>query len=408
MAHNIDKIREARWVVMQKAPYFASALYKLKIIKTPVVPTMGIRDDLTLLYNDEFVEDLSLTQTATALVHEIMHVLSAYFERARAYGIKTHDDSKIWNVAGDCVINPIIAEAHWDLVKGALFPKTFNLPEKGTTEEYYDMLNERRDEILPLLSDKIMPCISLSGSCASGVRSPCEEGFEENSLVSSEFARDLLRRSMAQDMKAYAAKHPGSLPSDLQRIVDDLLEPPRVPWRTLFASSMRSAIFAPGAVDYSRQRPSRRQMVTPDVLRMGMVRPVPNLVLLLDSSGSMGGPEFVEILSEVGGIIHALGITTPLKIISVDAEVHGGVQQVWKPSQINIIGGGGTDMGEGLRYAAKINPRPDIAIVATDGWTPWPDRNPVPGSRVIVLLVGEDSADESTAPSWARAIKVDD
>jgi hypothetical protein len=65
-------------------------------------------------------------------------------------------------------------------------------------------------------------------------------------------------------------------------------------------------------------------------------------------------------------------------------------------------GGGGTDMGAGITAAYALRPRPAIAVVLTDGYTPWPDRAPK-GMRVVVALLGDSSPE---APAWARAVRV--
>ena len=43
---------------------------------------------------------------------------------------------------------------------------------------------------------------------------------------------------------------------------------------------------------------------------------------------------------------------------------------------VELLGGGGTDMGAGLAKAAELRPRPDLIIVLTDGYTPWPSAPP--------------------------------
>ena len=68
---------------------------------------------------------------------------------------------------------------------------------------------------------------------------------------------------------------------------------------------------------------------------------------------------------------------------------------------LELVGGGGTDMGAGLAAAARLRPRPQLVVVLTDGYTPWPARKPS-GIAVVIGLIGESDA----APSWARAVRI--
>ena len=80
-----------------------------------------------------------------------------------------------------------------------------------------------------------------------------------------------------------------------------------------------------------------------------------------------------------------------MRVLSCDAQVHA-VKRVSRASQIELLGGGGTDMGEGIAQALSLKPRPSVIVVLTDGFTPWPAGAPR-GAKVIVgLLEGRPGA----------------
>jgi hypothetical protein len=58
-------------------------------------------------------------------------------------------------------------------------------------------------------------------------------------------------------------------------------------------------------------------------------------------------------------------------------------------------------MGAGLAAAAELRPRPDVIVVLTDGYTPWPARPPA-GTRVVVGLLDPGGS----VPSWAPHVLV--
>jgi predicted metal-dependent peptidase len=69
---------------------------------------------------------------------------------------------------------------------------------------------------------------------------------------------------------------------------------------------------------------------------------------------------------------------------------------------VEIGGGGGTDMGVGIVAAQALKPRPDVVIVLTDGHTPWPSIEP--RVAVIAVLIGRLVTDLPPTPSWAQRI----
>jgi predicted metal-dependent peptidase len=113
----------------------------------------------------------------------------------------------------------------------------------------------------------------------------------------------------------------------------------------------------------------------------------------------MSDAQVSQALAEVGGVLKSVG-QVGIRVLAVDAAVHT-CQRVFRPEQVSLVGGGGTDMMVGLEAAARLKPRPEIVIVITDGETLWGDRPPPGVRQVIVCLVGD-----GTAPDWAKGVKV--
>jgi predicted metal-dependent peptidase len=105
-----------------------------------------------------------------------------------------------------------------------------------------------------------------------------------------------------------------------------------------------------------------------------------------------------QALAEISGILKSLGQREGVHVLACDAEVQA-CRQVFRPEQVQLAGGGGTDMGTGLEAAARLRPAPQVCIVITDGHTPWPDTAPR-GMKVIVALTGEGET-----PEWAKTIR---
>ncbi len=185
------------------------------------------------------------------------------------------------------------------------------------------------------------------------------------------------------------------------RWAEQILEPAG-DWRKALAAELRRAVSdAAGAVDYSYRRPSRRASVAGSVVLPALRRPVPQIAVVCDTSGSMSEDLLAAALAEVDGLLRAVGVTRQLRVLACDTAV-GPARRVSSARQVELVGGGGTDMGAGSEAAGQLRPRPSITVVLTDGFTPWPDEPPR-GMRVVVGLLGDDAPD---APDWARAIRV--
>ena len=133
-----------------------------------------------------------------------------------------------------------------------------------------------------------------------------------------------------------------------------------------------------------------------------MRRPVVTVAVVLDTSGSMAPTQITAALAEVRGVVRAAGVDSRgLAVLTCDAEV-GAVSRVRRVEDVTMIGGGGTDMRVGIATAENLTPRPDVIVVLTDGYTPWPER--ATRARLIVGLVGVTNT--GTTPTWAQTVTI--
>ncbi len=247
------------------------------------------------------------------------------------------------------------------------------------------------------------PAKGWCGSCAHGHQEPWEEGPPGTSGTPGvgRAEAEVLRRQVAEEIRRHAAQGRGTVPGHWRRWAEEKLRP-KVDWRRVLASAVRAALAdVTGAVDYSYRRPSRRQSAVPDVVLPSMRYPTPEVAIVVDTSGSVGDEELCQALAEVARVIRASGAKYGVHVLAVDSAVRT-CRRVFRPEQVQLAGGGGTDMGVGIEAAAKLHPRPHVIVVLTDGQTPWPDRPPR-DTRVVVGLFGDRAW---TTPSWARAVKI--
>jgi predicted metal-dependent peptidase len=128
---------------------------------------------------------------------------------------------------------------------------------------------------------------------------------------------------------------------------------------------------------------------------------VPELAVVCDTSGSMSDELLAMALAEVEGLLRALGMARQLRVLACDAAA-GPARRVSSARQVELTGGGGTNMGAGIAASYALRPRPAVTVVLTDGYTPWPELPPK-GMRVVAGLLGQDAPE---APGWARSVRV--
>jgi predicted metal-dependent peptidase len=384
----------ARLVAVEYAPYLAHALFASRPVTAEGLGTFAVDRAWRLYLDPEPLKGWGPAVAGGVLVHEVSHLVRAHAERADALG-PDHDHQR-WNVAADGAINDDLIAAGVPLPAGVVTPAGLGLEDGGIEEAYYAQLANKSD--LNLESEV---------GCGSGAGEP---------TAAWEFSQDdprapglgpadasMTRRRVAEAVREFAARRGrGTLPAGWQRWAEATLAGPTVPWRRVLASAVRRAIaHAAGCCDYAYCRPGRRRI--PLIVTPAMRRPKVTVAVVVDTSGSMGQPELDAAMAEIKGVIAAAGIgASGLLVLACDAAV-GASTRVRRVQDVQLSGGGGTDMRVGIAAAEASHPRPDVVVVLTDSLTPWPERPT--RSRLVVAIVGDERTVQS-APDWATTVLV--
>jgi predicted metal-dependent peptidase len=121
----------------------------------------------------------------------------------------------------------------------------------------------------------------------------------------------------------------------------------------------------------------------------------------------MSGADLAVAVRESLGILQAVG--AQVTFLSCDTKVSA-VREVHtaKAMMATLQGGGGTSFLPIFAAISKVRPRPEILIVATDGWGPAP-KLPLHGVHTIWLLIGKNSRQPMfPAQPWGAMVQVDD
>jgi predicted metal-dependent peptidase len=137
--------------------------------------------------------------------------------------------------------------------------------------------------------------------------------------------------------------------------------PSRIDSRRVLAAEVHSAVAAvAGKVDYSYRRPSRRAHLNRKVVLPTLRRPIPDVAIVCDASGSMHERLLARALAEIEAVLTRAGLRqSEVRVLAVDTDVHAIRRvSVSRAAQVQLAGGGGTDMGSGIEGAAGLRPRP--------------------------------------------------
>ena len=409
MATAAEVIGTARLIVRAQAPYFRAALLALILVEVPGLGTIGVTKNGVLMVDNEFVVKQTPKQMAGGLVHELLHLLNKHAERC---GTRDHEQ---FNIAGDLSINTIVIEMGFELPAGALFPKAYGFPDGRTADEYYSLLEQKKDEQKkqggkrgngePQQGAGAQPGIG-SGKCSScsGHAHEAEAGEHAAEIADGRTEAQMARmeRQVAEDVKE-TIKNRGNVPGALARWAAVMTAPPQVPWQQKLARIIRASVsYRAGAVVNRYDGPSRRQAGLgygsgiPVLPRLR--QPVPHVAILTDTSGSMTEQDMSTGLREANGVLKAVGADVTFMVC--DSKVHG-VKKCGSVADMAkmLKGGGGSDFRPAFAELARQRPRPEIVIAVTDGYIQVPSACPI-GTNVIWLLIGG----EKSPCAWGESI----
>ena len=346
--------------------------------------------------NPEYIRKCAEDDTLVGeILHELLHPTQRSWTRCKAI----QGEHRRWNAAHDAEIDQqveIMSNFKGErpkLVSERVKPETLGGKPGMVAEELYRLSQEKHPT-------KTIKCHCSGGSGVTGVKAEWESspGGKGKELPQglSEAESTLVLAAMAQDVLKHAEKRGrGSVPSGILRWAEEFGDAPPIDWRSMVQAKIRYAIDSKRGASPSYARPTRRSsggLVLP-VHRM----PVPRVTIVGDTSGSMREEDIGGILAVVYDACETLG---KVSVVSCDAAATEPVEiRHLEELKEHLLGGGGTDMVEGIRMAESNSP--DAIVVVTDGDTPWPDEEPsVP---VTVVLTRRPYGEP---PTWAEVVMV--
>ena len=374
-----DKMVKARIRLILRHPFFGQLALRLKLIPADPkqLPTCAT-DGRNIYYNPGFIMEKlgpnggteAIQETAFVVAHELGHCIFEHMVR------RGGRDAKLWNIAGDYIINSMVDE---ELCQGnvknacAKLLSNFKLyldnerfnHKDWAADEVYDMLVEEQEGGGDPAAEGESFDVHIDVSGSGGKQD------DENCITIGRGLTDEERKEFENDLRdailqaARACGGAGDIPLGIKRMIDELLEP-QIDWRDIIRAQIESSIRS----NYSWLRPHRKGWHMRAILP-GMITDMRiDVCLAIDTSGSISEDMLREFVSEVAGIMDQYE-EYRIRIWQFDTKVYGyeefNNENAKHITDYEIQGGGGTEFMVNWEFMRENEIMPHQFIMLTDG-----------------------------------------
>ncbi len=339
------RLAKAKTSLVLEHPFVGAIALGMPHTYSEVVPTAATNGK-RVLYNPEFVSDLSDDELKFLVAHECMHPMLEHNFRRQSR------DPKKWNIAADFVINQLLVEEGiGKFIEGGCLNKALYDAGQGVSEQIYTLLPDQGEG---------------DGDGPGGTGSDLEDGDGTASEQAAQAAEWKVKVAQA----AQAAKMMGKLSAGMARLVDSILNP-TVDWRDV----LQKFVVKHKTDERSFARPNRR------FLSQGMYMPSRSgevmgpIAFFVDCSGSVDDQQLAQMAAEMR-MVHEDLRPEKMHVVYFDSTVSH--YECYGPDDaldIRFHGGGGTDVRAAFDYLEAEGHADTVVctIVLTDGYTPYPE-----------------------------------
>lgn len=309
-------------------------------------------DGRTIFINPRFFDTLSTAEQDAVLAHEVLHAALLHVPR------RGGRDSRLWNVAADIVVNGMLAQQRYELPAGGLRNRQL---ERLSVEEVYEKLLEQQEE---QEQGQAQPDLLEQGPAdAQNQGQPVPGGLPADGR-----ARNAALEKHWQQAHNQATVMAESAPARLARELGSLA-PAALDWRSYL---WRYLVQTPTDFQHFDRRFVGRGMYLETISGENL-----NVLLAVDTSGSINQHAVNVFLSEVRGILRAYPHLR-CDLYYADAKVYGPHRLTPSSPIPPVQGGGGTDFRPFFARIPTYRPpwQPSVAIYLTDGYGAFPERPP--------------------------------
>lgn len=323
----------------------------------PTAYTNG-RDEV---YGRAFIESLNDAELRFLVLHEVYHKL---YKHLTTWEWMYKQAAELANVACDHVINIKISDDNTD--------GWAVMPAQGCRDYKYRGWDEAR-----VFKDLCENDASEDGEWGTDPQSQ-KGGFDEHDWEGAQELTDDEKRELARDIDEairQGALVAGKIGDGSERDrFGDLLES-QVDWREVLREFIQTTC---AGSDYGTwSRPNRRYLSSGYYMPSGISDQIGELVVAIDTSGSIGQRELTLFMSEIHQICQTLN-PERIRVLYWDTRVRGSETYEMHeldelPKATKPVGGGGTNVECVPNFIRDEGIKPQACVVLTDGyvWGSW-------------------------------------
>jgi predicted metal-dependent peptidase len=347
-----EKVKRQIISLQQSHPFWAYLVLRMKIIEggdDMEFKTACVSADGTMWYNKEFFDSLSADELKGVIAHEVGHLAFGHLLRV---GTR---DRKLWNIVIDALLNDILLKNNFTLPSGVITLKKGNFEMGGAVvKDAYKMSAERLYDELLSQADKL----------------PKQYGFDMHKTGEelSPGQKDKLEGEWKQAIASAAthAKMRGLLPVGVDSLIGDILDP-KISWKQYLLKYVKSSL----PYDITFSKPNKK-FLSQGIILPGVVKENMDIVIALDTSGSISDTELQDFLTEMKGIARSHN-NVKMTVIQADAEVQDVCditsRSVGELLDFKLKGRGGTSHKPVFKYIEENIVRCKLLVAFTDGYS---------------------------------------
>ena len=369
-------------VQMMKHKNFALFSGLFMIGKVSVVdkdlPFTAQTNGLDVMYGRGFVDSLNDKQLSFLILHENMH--KAY--RHLIVWEKLYKQNAILaNMACDYVINLQIYD-YDPLQEVTEFPTTPDGKKLGCMDEAYRGM-DAHEVFLKLVQkhgkDAGKPKVLVVGHDGNGQvevteASDLPDGLDDHDWEGAQGMTEQEKETQAKEIESALRQGSilvGKMGGNVDRNISEMLVP-KINWKDALREFVKSV--TQGKDQTSWRRLHKRYIASDIIMPSSYDEKVGNIVIGIDTSGSIGTEELTQFLSEVKSICDEV---SPEAIDVLYWDTHVASRETYQNNELsNLVestkpaGGGGTEPACVPKYIHKHNMRGECLLMLTDGYIP--------------------------------------